>query len=102
MIMLRIEHPIRDFATWQAAFARDPIGRRQAGVRRHRVYRPVGDPRTVIIDLEFEQAEQARAFLVALQEVWRRAELSPALPRDGAAAVSPRTVIVEEVAREDY
>ena len=27
MIILRIEHPIRDFMTWKKAFDRDPAGR---------------------------------------------------------------------------
>jgi hypothetical protein len=101
MFTLKIEHPIHDFETWNAAFARDPLGRRQAGVRRHRVFRPTGDRHQVMIDLDFDQEGQARAFLEALREVWRRAELSPALPR-GGGAVTPRAIIVEVVASEEY
>jgi hypothetical protein len=44
---------------------------------------------------------QARARLEALREVWRRAELSPALPREGGAAAPP-TMIVEGVDPQDH
>jgi hypothetical protein len=95
MFTLHIEHAIRDFETWKAAFDRDPVGRTQAGVRRYRVSRPTDDPKYVIIDLVFDRADQGTAFLEKLQRVWARPELSPGLARgDGAA---PRTRIVEEV-----
>jgi hypothetical protein len=96
MFTLKIEHPIRDFETWKAAFDRDPVGRKQAGVRRYRVFRPQDDPKYVVIDLDFDQAAGARAFLEILQTVWSRADLSPGLPR-GEGAAAPRTRIVEEV-----
>jgi hypothetical protein len=103
MHTLKIEHPIRDFDTWRAAFERDPIGRQRAGVRRYRVYRPADDPRYVLVDLDFAEAGEARAFLEALQKVWSRADLSPGLARDGAApAVPPRARVVEEVDAGQY
>ena len=98
MHTLKIEHAIRDFETWKAAFERDPIGRKQAGVRRYRVFRPADDPHYVIIDLDFDHPAQAQAFLGKLQQVWSRADLSPGLAREGGAAtVPPLTRIVEEV-----
>jgi hypothetical protein len=100
MYTLKIEHAIRDFATWKAAFERDPVGRAQAGVKRYRVFRPADDPRYVLIDLDFDHRDQAAAFLGALREVWSRAELSPGLAREGAAP--PRTAIVEEVESLEY
>jgi hypothetical protein len=103
MFTLKIEHPIRDFPTWKAAFERDPIGRKQSGVRRYRVFRPTDDPKYVLIDLDFNQASEAQAFLEALRSVWSRVDLSPGLARDaGAASVSPKTRIIEEVDRGDY
>ncbi len=51
MHILRIEHQIKDFDSWKAAFDRDPIGRRQSGVRRHRILRPVDDANYVMLDL---------------------------------------------------
>jgi hypothetical protein len=56
----------------------------------------------VIIDLDFDQHAQAEAFLQALQNVWRRSDLSPALDRDAAATAPPRTRIVEQVDSRDY
>lgn len=98
MWTLKIEHAIGDFETWKAAFERDPAGRKQAGVRRYRVFRPADDPKYVIIDLDFDQPAEAHAFLEKLQQVWRRADLSPGLAREGGATVvPPRTCIAEEV-----
>jgi len=100
MYTLKIEHAIRDFDTWKAAFERDPIGRRRGGVRRHRVFRPTDDAQYVVIDLDFDQPDQARAFLERLQQVWSRVDLSPGLARDGGAP--PRARIVEVVDSLDY
>jgi hypothetical protein len=101
MFTLKIEHAIRDFDSWKAAFERDPIGRAQAGVRRYRVFRPKDDPRYVLIDLDFDRHEQAQAFLEALRAVWSRVDLSPGLAR-GEGAAPPRTAIVEEVDRGQH
>jgi hypothetical protein len=99
MYTLKIEHSIGDFATWKAAFDRDPAGRRQAGVLGFRIGRPPDDPRYVFIDLDFAEQDQAAAFLEVLRNtVWRRPDLSPALAREGGAVVAPpRTRIVEQV-----
>jgi hypothetical protein len=52
----------------------------------------------VIIDLDFDQPGEAHAFLKKLQQVWRQADLSPGLAREGGATmIPPRTCIVEEV-----
>jgi len=103
MSTLRIEHPIGDFETWKAAFERDPVGRKKSGVHRYRVFRPVDDPKYVMIDLDFEGPEQAHAFVEAMQKVWSRVDLSPGLLREpGAAKTIPRTRIVEEVDSKAY
>ena len=102
MRTLQIEHPIRDFDTWKAAFDRDPAGRGPSGVRRYRVYRPTDDPKYVIIDLDFSNLAQAQAFLEKLQQVWRRPELSPGLARDEATHVAPRARIVDQVETREY
>lgn len=101
MFTLKIEHAIRDFETWKAAFERDPAGRRQGGVRRYRVFRPTDDPRYVMIDLDFDGPAEAEAFLASLRNVWSRSDLSPGLAREGGA-VAPRARIVAEVDKGDY
>src|SRR6185295_12984999 len=50
--VVQIEHPIRDFETWKAAFDRDPVQREASGVTSYRIYRPVDDPRYIAVDLE--------------------------------------------------
>ncbi|MEV0271935.1 hypothetical protein AB0H43_24410 [Hamadaea sp. NPDC050747] len=79
MATLHIEHAITEYAVWKAAFDRFAPARTQAGVRQHRVYQPVGDPRAVAIDLDFASADQAAAFLAFLRrQVWGTGD-APAL-----------------------
>lgn len=93
MTTLHIEHPVTDFDTWQAAFDRFAAKREQAGVRHQRVQRPIDDDRYVVIDLDFDSADQARSFLQFLQDnVWSTPANSPAL------AGAPRTAILEPAA----
>jgi len=62
MATLHIEHPISDFETWNAAFARFAGARRRAGVRDQRILRPVGDPAYVVVDLDFDTRERLEYF----------------------------------------
>ncbi len=97
MHILRIEHQIRDFDSWKAAFDSDPVGRGQSGVRRHRVLRPVDDPNYVMIDLDFDSSSEAEAFLAALRrDVWASRQAAPAL------VGSPQVRIVEAVESKEY
>lgn len=97
MHILRIEHQIRDFDSWKAAFDSDPVGRQQSGVRRHRVLRPIDDPNYVMIDLDFDSSSEAEAFLAALRRnVWSSREATPALRGE------PQTRIVEAVEVKEY
>ena len=92
MPTLHIEHPISDFTTWKAAFDRFAAVRMQSGVRSHRIQQPVGDPRYVVIDLDFDSAAEAAGFLEFLKtRVWTSIENSPALAGD------PRTAILQPV-----
>ena len=96
MTILHIEHPMRDFDTWKKAFESDPAGRERSGVRRYKILRPIDDPNYVMIDLDFESARSAEAFLAAMREVWRSPKAAPAL------AGSPQTRIVEVVESKEY
>lgn len=96
MATLQFEHPISDFATWKAAFDRDPIDRRALGVRRHRVYRPVDDPNYVAGELEFDTVAEAETCRDALRELWTSGTAAPALR--GA----PQVRIVETVEDHQY
>lgn len=90
MATLHIEHPITAFTVWKEAFDRFAAARADAGVRRHRVQRPVDDPAYVVVDLDFDEVADAERFLGFLRSrVWASAESAPAL------AGTPRTRILE-------
>jgi hypothetical protein len=89
MVFLRIEHGVRDFDQWKAAFDSDPLGRQKMGVRRYRVSRPVDNPSYSIVELEFDNAGQAEALLAAMQQVWAR--------MNGALIQDPRWRISEMI-----
>ena len=94
MAILRIEHPVVDYARWKQAFDSDPVGRERSGVRRYRVMRAVDDPNDVMIDLEFDTREEAEALLAAMRVVWDRVA--------GTLVTSPRARIVEAVEARAY
>lgn len=96
MPTLHIEHEIRDFDTWKAAFDSDPARRQQSGVRRYRVLRPIDEPNYVIIDLDFESSSEAETFLATMRDVWRSPQAAPAL------IGSPQARIVEAVESKEY
>ena len=74
MPTLQIEHSVRDFDSWKAAFDSDPAGREQGGVTSYRIVQPIDDPNYVIVDLEFDNSVEADAFRLALRELWERVE----------------------------
>jgi len=97
MHVLQIEYPVPDYDAWKAAFDRDLLDREGSGVRRYRVLRPTDDPNYVAIDLEFENAGEAEAYLAALwRQFYSSREASPA-PGGG-----PKTRIVEVAETKDY
>ena len=97
MHILQIEHPIRDFDNWKTAFDRVDGRRQQLGVRGYRILQPTDDPNYVMIDLEFDRASEAEAFLTFLQrDVWSSRDAAPALIGD------PQTRIVETVESKEY
>lgn len=84
---LHIEHGITDFDAWASAFSRFADARRDAGVRAYRVQRPVGEPAYVVIDLDFDTTQQAKAFLEFLNtKVW---------PQSEALVGAPETMVLE-------
>lgn len=96
MPTVHIEHQIHDFNSWKSAFDRDPANRQQSGVRRYQILRPIDDPNYIMIDLDFDNARQAEAFLAAMREVWRSPQAAPAL------LGSPQARIVEAVESKEF
>ena len=92
MFTLQIEHAVKDFDTWKAAFDRDPADRAGSGVVGHRIGRPVEDDRYIVVELDFERRDQAEDFLGKLREnVWNSPDVAPAL------SGSPQTRVIELV-----
>lgn len=88
MRTLHIEHPITSYDAWKTAFDLFAERRTEAGVRAHRISRPVDDEHYVVVDLDFDTAEQATRFLSFLRErVWAVPEASPALAGEPLARV---------------
>jgi ribosomal protein L35AE/L33A len=86
MTILQIEHPVRDFDRWKQAFDGDPVGRKEGGVRRYRIYRSADDPNYVVVDLELDSPAEAEAFLGRLRVLWSRA-VEQGLIRDPQARI---------------
>lgn len=94
MVILRIEHPVPDYATWKQAFDSDPVGRQRSGVRRFEILRSLDDPNFVMIDLEFGTQGEAEALLAAMREVWGRVQ--------GTVMLNPQAHIVEVVESKEF
>ena len=89
MYMLRIEHPVPDYAGWKKEFDSDPAFRKKSGVRRYQILRPVDNPNYVMIDLEFDTTNEAEALLAGMRLIWGRVE--------GTLISDPKARIVEVV-----
>lgn len=97
MHVLRIEYPVPDYGAWKEAFDRDLLDREGSGVRRYRILRSTDDPDYVLIDLEFEDPDEAAAYLDALgRQFYSSREASP------ASGGGPRTRIVEVAEAKEY
>lgn len=96
MFAVRIEHRIRDFDSWKAAFDSDPARRQESGVRHYRISRRVGDPNSIMIDLDFGTADEAEAFLDTMRTVWQSPQAT------GAIIGSPQAEVVEMVEDKEY
>jgi hypothetical protein len=96
MHVLHIEYPVPDYDAWKAAFDRDLLDREGSGVRRYRVLRPTDDPDYVMVDLDFDESDEAQAYFAALQrQFYSSREANP-------ASVEPRTRIVEVAEAKEY
>lgn len=89
MVTLRIEHKIANYEGWKKAFDSDPINRKQSGVKRYRVYRPADDDLFIVIDLDFDNLDQAQTTQVALNGIFGNI--------DGKIIFGPKTRILTVV-----
>jgi hypothetical protein len=63
---------VNDVAAFKAGFADHNEIRRQAGVRAERVRHANGDDKDLTVELDFDSAEEAEAFLAfARENIWK-------------------------------
>jgi hypothetical protein len=96
MHVLKIEYPIADDDSRKEHFDRDRLDGEGAGVRRHRIFRPTDHPDYVMIDVDFDSAGEAEAYLAAL----RRHVYSSRHP--ASVWSDPHARIVEVVEEKEY
>lgn len=89
MIVLRIEHPVSDYAAWKHQFDNYADRRLAGGVRHYQVLRLATEPNYVLIDLSFDSHTASEAFLAFLRGIWQSASAGQVL-RD-----APRVCIAE-------
>lgn len=92
MPTLHIENKVHDFDSWKAVFDKFGRFREDQRVRGYRLSRVVGAPDRVVIDLDFDTADDATAFRSSLQKIWSS-------PQSGAQLVEhgePRLLEVVE------
>jgi hypothetical protein len=94
MFVLQIEHKVANFEGWKKMFDNDPIDRKKSGVKRYRVYRSNEDSNFVVIDLEFDELNNAHQTLAALRNLWPKVE--------GTIMFSPQASIFELVDAKEY
>ncbi len=93
MIILQIEHRVPDYDSWKKVFDNDPMGRKQSGVIRYKLFRQTDDPNNVVGELEMNSLDEAKKLLARLQQLWKQIE--------GTVITGPKGRIVEMVEAKD-
>ena len=71
MTSLHLEHSVNDLESWLETFRSFDDFRAKGGVTAVQIRHGVDNPNYIAVDLEFDTAEQARAFLGQLEtRVW--------------------------------
>lgn len=94
MVILQIEHLVTNFENWKKVFDSDPLNRKLSGVRAHRIFRTTGNENNIIIELEFDNMEEAEKMRGKLENLWNRVE--------GKIMVNPSARILETVESSEY
>ena len=93
MIILQIEHPVPYYDGWKKVFDSDPMGRKQSGVIRYKIFRQTDNPNYVLVELEMNSLDEAKNLLARLQQLWKQI--------DGTVITGPKGRIVEMVEEKD-
>ena len=93
MHTLRIQHEVLNYQDWKKAFDGDPMNRKQAGVKRYRIYRSLNNEKLVTIEIDFDNMTQLDSTLLGLQNMWNKIQ--------GTIIITPTTSIFEMVEMSD-
>ena len=97
VVTLRVDLKVRDYDRWRQAFEGDAGGRAKNGALRYRIFRPIEAADEVSLDLDFDSADRAEAFLEIMRtSVWPDPDKAPAM------IGAPHTRIVELVETHEY
>ncbi len=94
MLILQIEHLVPDFAGWKKTFDSDPLDRKQSGVRSYRIFKTIGNPNYIIIELEFDNIQEAEKMHEKLKKLWPQVE--------GNVMFNPQSRIIETIESIEY
>jgi hypothetical protein len=70
MFVLQIEHEVFEFESWKKAFDNDPAGRKEMGVNQYEIFCLADNSNYVIVNLWFEDFDQAENSVVRLRKLW--------------------------------
>jgi heme-degrading monooxygenase HmoA len=90
MAFVLIEHLVGDFETFKKVYLDDGDRRRMSGSKGGKVYRAANDPKSIIILLEWDDAERAREWAESL-------ELNQAMQWSTSNVATPRVIVLEHV-----
>lgn len=90
MTTLHIENTVTDFEAWKKVFDKFERFRADQGVRSYRLSRRADNGNEVVVDLDFDTAQEATAFRGALEQIWRT-------PQSQQHLVEHSTPVVYEV-----
>jgi len=94
MILIIVQHTVRDYDAWKPVFDEHEAVRRRHGATGHQIYRGADDPNEVTIVNQFPSREQAEAFATdpSLREAMER----------GGVTSEPRVTWVRDTEAVDY
>ena len=74
MPYLLVRHKVKDYSSWKSGFDDHASTRRESGSRGGHVFRSADDPEEVVVLLEWDDLDNARAFAESddLRETMRR------------------------------
>ena len=94
MTVLQIEHAVSNFESWKKTFDSDPMNRKQSGVKRYKIFTETDNINYVIIELEFDNEQQAKEMLTRLQKLWNQVE--------GTVMTGAKARIIQFVESKEY